>query len=375
MLRGCLLVFLSALTLTAWSQETGDHADTAVQEGSDLMPDIRGAKSGLKYRMRNFVVVPIPLSNPTLDTGLILAGAYFWPQTEEQKEAQPASVTGAAGVYTSNDSFGFGIAHNQYWNEDRWRFEGVLGHIDLKLELRLPVDLPSDPRVGWFLKGDFLELELLRKIRGDWYGGFLGRYFSLEQSFGIELPTPDVSLGDETDAIGLGIAFEYDTRDMQFNSHSGRHFKFDSLFNDQSLGSDEDYERYKAEFSSYHKLHSQVVLAWQLQGCKVAGTAPLWDSCRVDLRGFPATEYLGSASVSGQTEARWQFHGKWGAVAFAGVGTINDSFSDLSGDQTVPSYGVGLRFMVLSEHRINIRLDYALSEDNDGIYLSVGEAF
>ena len=137
MLRGCLLVFLSVLTLTAWPQEASEDPDTSRQEGSDLMPDIRDAKSRLKYRMRNFVVVPIPLSNPTLDTGVILAGAYFWPQTAEQKEAQPAFVTGAAGMYTSNDRFGFGIAHKQYWSEDRWRFEGVLGHLDLKLEFKI----------------------------------------------------------------------------------------------------------------------------------------------------------------------------------------------------------------------------------------------
>ena len=117
------------------------------------------------------------------------------------------------------------------------------------------------------------------------------------------------------------------------------------------------------------------MLAWELKGCKVSGEAPLWDSCRVDLRGFPATEYLGSASLSGQAEARWQFHRKWGAVAFAGTGTVKDSFGRELGSETVPSYGLGLRFMVLEEHRINVRLDYARSKDNDGVYLAVGEEF
>jgi len=374
-LRGCLLAVLSVLACPAWPQDVSEDSDSSRREGSDVMPDIRDAKSRLKYRMRNFVVVPIPLSNPTLDTGLILAGAYFWPQTPEQKEVQPASATGAAGMYTSNDSYFYGIAHNHYWGDDRWRFEGVLGHVDLKLKLRLPGNLPSDPFVDWVLNGDFLNLKLLRRIRGDWYGGFVARYLSLEQTFGIEFPAADAALAYKADTIGLGLALEYDTRDSQFSSHSGRHFELDSLINRQSLGSDEDYEWYQGAFSSYHELFPKWVLAWELKGCKVSGEAPLWDSCRVDLRGFPATEYLGSASLSGQAEARWQFHRKWGAVAFAGTGTVKDSFGREPGSETVPSYGLGLRFMVLQEHRINVRLDYARSKDNDGVYLAVGEEF
>ena len=41
----------------------------------------------------------------------------------------------------------------------------------------------------------------------------------------------------------------------------------------------------------------------------------------------------------------------------------------------IPSYGIGLRFMVLQSKRINIRLDYARSTDSDAIYLGVLEAF
>jgi hypothetical protein len=319
--------------------------------------------------------VPIPISNPTLDTGLILGAAYFWPQTEEQKAAQPASVTGAAAMYTSNDSKAYGIAQSNYWNEDRWRFEGVLGHADLKLELRAPGTASNDPRINWQLKGNFLQAGLLRKIAGDWYAGASLRYFSLTQSFDVEVPSPDFNVSGESEAAGLGIDAEYDSRDMPFNSYSGANFEFNALINRETLGSDNNYETYKLFYRSYHRVHPEVVVAWEVQGCTISGTPPLWDACRIKLRGFPATEYLGSSTGSGQAEARWQFHRKWGAVAFAGAGYVSESFSDLLEGENVPSYGVGLRFMVLTSQRINVRLDYARSDDNDGIYLSVGEAF
>lgn len=360
---------------TVAAQDPADTSESAASEGSELLPDIREDESKLKYRKRNFVVVPIPMSNPTLDTGLILGAAYFWPQTEQQKAAQPASVTGAAAMYTSNDSKAYGIAQSNYWHEDRWRFEGVLGYADLQLELRAPSTAGTSPRVGWAIQGNFFQGELLRQISGDWYAGVLGRYFSLDQTFDINIPSPDFALTAQTEAVGLGVKTQYDSRDMPFNSYAGRLFEIDALFNSKALGSDNDYQTYKAKYRSYHRLNESVVLAWELQGCTISGKAALWDTCKIPLRGFPATEFLGNASASGQAEGRWQFHLKWGAVAFAGAGYVKDSFSDFLENEPVPSYGIGLRFMVLDSHRINVRLDYARSRDNDAVYLSVGEAF
>lgn len=63
-------------------------------------------------------------------------------------------------------------------------------------------------------------------------------------------------------------------------------------------------------------------------------------------------------------------------VAFAGAGRVDDAFEDIGENHTIPSYGVGLRFMVLDSQRINIRVDYARSDKgNDAWYLAVTEAF
>ena len=44
-----------------------------------------------RHKKGDFVAVPIPMSNPTLGTGLMGGAAYFYPQTEEQKASQSAS--------------------------------------------------------------------------------------------------------------------------------------------------------------------------------------------------------------------------------------------------------------------------------------------
>jgi len=44
-------------------------------------------------------------------------------------------------------------------------------------------------------------------------------------------------------------------------------------------------------------------------------------------------------------------------------------------NEAIPSYGVGVRFMVLPAKRINLRIDFAKSVDSDAVHVSVGEAF
>jgi len=174
---------------------------------------------------------------------------------------------------------------------------------------------------------------------------------------------------------GIGPIFEYDSRDLPMNSYSGHHFKFTALFNRQSLDADSTYQSYAAYYRAYYSLANSLVLAWDVQGCQRAGTVPLWNACTVALRGFAATDYLGMSSASTQVEARWRLSKRWGLVGFGGVGFIGDSFSGVRDYEPIPSYGFGVRFMVLQSKRINMRVDFARSDDSDAVYLSVGEAF
>jgi hypothetical protein len=364
---------LSIGLLVAWAAVAqAQSADT----GRGIAPDIRHDETNLKFQRGNYVIVPIPISNPTLDTGLIAGGAYFYPQTEEQASQQPASVTAAAGLYTSNDSRALALVQQNYWNGNRWRFTGAFGATDLRLTLPSPEDSPDQGSVDWRIDGLFLLGRLARRLTGQWYGGGLLRIVDVDQSTGLAAtPDSDFDTSSAVRSVGVGASFEFDSRDMPLNSYSGRHFKLEALFNDEALGSDTTYQSYSAAFRAYHRLREGLVLAADLQACKRSGEAPLWDACTIRLRGFSATDYLGEISWSGQLELRWQPGGRFGMVGFGGAGYTGDSFSGIREHEAIPSYGVGLRFMVLREKRINLRLDYARSTGSDAIHVSVGEAF
>jgi hypothetical protein len=359
------------------ADEKSASKDKASQPHSSKTPDMRGSEMKVKFEKGSFVVVPIPLSNPTLDTGLIVGAAYFYRQTEEQKKAQPASVTGAAAMYTSNKSYALGIGQESYWHKDKWRFTGVVGLAKLDLNLLVADGTTSGSSIDWLIEGEFLFAQIARKITGRWYLGVNGRYVDFNQDFLGGLQPFDLGLdfSSESKTVGLGILLERDSRKMPTNPYSGNLFKLSGLFNDRSFGSDATYQSYDVAFSSYHKLAAPVVLAWQVKACQKSGTVPLWDACRVGLRGFAATQYMGTDSALGQVEARWQMSRRWGAVAFAGAGYVKNSLAGLRDQETIPSYGLGLRFMVMLAKRINLRVDYGRSNGGDAWYLSAGEAF
>ena len=361
---------LVSVAPAAFAQTENPATDTR----PSVAPDIREDESRLKVQKGNFVVVPIPISNPTLDTGLVAGAANFYAQTEEQRKTQPASVTAVAAMYTSNDSRAAAIVQQNYWRNDRWRFTGVLGGADLRLSLIAPDEESGSESVDWRIDGLFLLTRLSRRISGDWYGGAFVRVVNAAQ--GLEFGGESSGFNtDDVRSAGIGFTVEYDSRDLPINTYSGRQLRFDALFNDESIGSNDTYQSYDASFKSFHEVLGSAVLAWEIRGCQREGTVPLWDSCRIKLRGFSATDYLGKVSYSGQAELRWRFHRRWGVVAFGGAGEVASSFSGFRDRASIPSYGAGVRFSVLPAKRINIRLDYAKSRDSDAIHFSVGEAF
>lgn len=337
------------------------------------VPDVREEK--LKFGSGNAIAVPIPVSNPTFGTGLVAVGAYYYGQTEEQKKVQPASFTGVGGVYTDNKSYAVGAIHQQFWNEDRWRLTASGGYADFRLKLSDPVP-DSDGSIDWHLSGYFAQVSLSRRIAdSSWYLGATARYLDITQALQPFSDYPSFNPGSKVSSPSLGATVLFDTRDNATNAYQGLRVDGQALFSSGSGRNNFTYQSYYTRFRSYHHLKAPLVLAWDFNGCVKSGRVPLWDTCRVGLRGFPATRYLGKSSLSAQVEARWNFHKRLGMVGFAGGGIIGDATRVSYENDIIPSYGIGLRFMVMKAQRMNLRIDYARSDDTSAWYLGIAEYF
>lgn len=345
----------------------------------EMLPDLRGEDPELPVPARtsgDFFVVPVPMSSPTFGTGLVLAGAYFYPQTPEEKATQPASFTGAAAGYTSNKSWAGGVMQQNYFDGDRWRFNAFAGAADFRLELVQSLDQPDQSVLDWVVSGGFVQSSLSRRVGENWFVGATVRYLDISQDLDLDVDAPEFTVDNRIEAPGIGLNAEFDTRDVPSNPYRGMRVEFKSMLSDQRQRSDGTYLAMAARIRMYHSLRDNLVLAWDVNGCQKSGRIPLWDTCRLNLRGFPITDYLSEQSLSGQVEARWRLSKRWGVVGFAGAGIVDRPFADNGDGQTIPSYGVGVRFMVLPSQRINLRLDYGRSDTGSGAwYLAVSEAF
>jgi hypothetical protein len=121
------------------------------------------------------------------------------------------------------------------------------------------------------------------------------------------------------------------------------------------------------------------VFALQAKG-RFTHDAPLSGYSSVSLPGYTQGNYLSQHYSHVMVDARFPLTRRLGLVAFGGVGC---QFGDDIGgrslsceDETYPSIGVGLSFMLKEEASVLIRLEIAKGKsDNEALYLRFGHPF
>lgn len=323
-------------------------------------------------------VVPIPLSDPTVGSGLAVVGMYFHAQSADEVQVQPPSLTAAFAMATDNGSKVAGVAHMHYWDADQWRFSGVAGYAHLNLDFFGGGGRASSQNNGaqWTVDGTFVQPQLYHRIAPNWYLGAQMRYASVRQSFGFIPPGAQQPSGPlDVTTTGAGLLLQRDTRDNKFNPYDGSLLDFNTMLIRSGLGGDVNYDAFDVRYRKYMSLRPDLVLATDLHGCARTGDVPLFDDCFLQLRGFSATRYIGRYMGLAQAELRWRVVGRIGLVAFAGTGVVANRFGDLGVGGAPVGFGVGFRYMVLEAERINLRVDVARGGGSRVVYLSVTEAF
>ena len=94
----------------------------------------------------------------------------------------------------------------------------------------------------------------------------------------------------------------------------------------------------------------------------------------VNLRGIPAMRFLDHAVVTGEAEVRWNVTNRWAAILFAGVGYTGEAFSDLDSGP-LPAAGIGFRYHLARKLGLWAGLDFAKSEEDEAVYITVGNAW
>lgn len=338
---------------------------------------------------KTFLVVPLITNSPVMDTGFGGLGMYFFKIDKEDK-ASPPSLASLYAIYTTNNSYIFTPFGRFFWNEDKNRASFGVGTLRINNDFNYD-EQGNDLRLVYSEIRNFITAEYSRKIIGDFYLGmvYLGTKTKYKFDQGSEQEndfTRDFfaqnGIADNfVSSIGLNLSF--DNRDYPYYPTRGFTFSIRPKLNRAWLGSDNDYIDTDYKFSYFNSLQDNLILALNISGGFASGDVPFDGyqnyGVRNSLRGYEAGKYKGRNMIASQAELRWRFYNKWGAVVFGGTGSVwgNENNGEEEFERNwLPSAGLGLRYMVSKEKKINVRLDYAVGVDgNQGVYFGVMEAF
>ena len=368
--RVCVL-----LTLAAARALAADPALLNKEMGIDPAKELTDVRI-----IEDLVVAPIPISNPTIGTGLAVVVMPFY----HLGAGSPLSNTAVAAGLTSSGSWGVGAAQSTRLRGDAWRLDGFLGYVDLRYRFygagasagTAGVSAPIVQKAFAFAP------ELLLHTAGRAYLGVRYRGLHVETALdAASAPPPiDALIGRSVTIVtsGFGPKLTYDTRDHEMMPASGMLIDLRTNFAREDFGSDLNYDTY--EFSgNYYRRAGPGVVGLRGYLCKVSDRAPLFDLCLYgagsDLRGYEAGRYRDRAMAAAQAEYRFPLAGRFGGVVFAGTGKVARTFDDMGKEPDLPSVGVGVRWLAAQTARVNLSVDLAWGRDDTGIYVYVKESF
>ena len=331
-----------------------------------------------------FAIAPIPFLNPTIGYGLG-GGAIYARRWNPEDAVSPPSTTMGGGFFTENGSWGVGAAQKWYLAQDRLRIlvGGAKGKLNYSF-YGVGADSGGDrPSIELTQEGGGFIVEGLIRFWGRFFVG--PRYTWVAVSTGLNTDSPDLPIELpptpqlDTNVAALGAHIQRDTRDNQFYPSSGSVMDLRMDFYGESVGSDFAYQKYGLSYNKYVELKDHHILAMRVSSCASRGDAPFFGLCTLgssaDLRGYDGGEFRNTTMMAGQAEYRLELPRRFGLVGFAGLGEVAPTIDSFNFDDLLPSAGVGFRYTLAPDTKINFRVDYARGRDSRALYVSFAEAF
>ena len=284
----------------------------------------------------------------------------------------PKSLSGLAGVYTTNKSYFIAGFTKLYFAQDRWRIYGYIFTGNLNSQVYI-----DDTQISGFVDyntiATIFTVGVQRKLYHSMYGGLGYTYANFGSVFEN---SPDTT---KSITHNLEISLLSDTRDDQYYPISGHNTQLKWRTFAKWLGNEQVSNKIIISHNQYIPVReNKDVLAARIHGEFGLGTILFEQQVVIggkDIRGYSEAKYRGDGLVSLQAEYRWNFLDKMGLVGFAGIASIYGSQDPQFDWRIYPGGGLGYRYQVFKDNGLNIGLDGAVGKDDWGVYFRIGEAF
>jgi hypothetical protein len=349
---------------------------TAVVSAPTLIDEqtkkINDATADQTYGFKNgsFMVVPIPFSNPTIGSGLMLGAGYLFNLDDGSKP----SLIGLGALRSDNGSEAFGLVGNFALLDNRWLITSFVGTADLQYDL-----YTSLATVPINQDGTLARATLSYGVTPDLsFGGSL-RY--LKSSIGLSSPLLNEFARDlNLELIKVGAIMGWDRRDDAIYPTSGSNLFLEASYGASITGTSRSYQSAYATYDLYRSFGADTVLATRFATCAASEDTPFFDQCSLGttdgFRGFSATQFLDTRLASVQLELRHRLTDRIGVAAFAGAGAVGPTFSDLDTNGVQSAGGIGFRYRVSRKYPVDFAVDGTINSLSERLlYIYVGQRF
>jgi hypothetical protein len=364
---------------------SSSHADSLLAQFEDPEDHAFDASEWLLDR-KGFLPVPIVITEPAVGYGGGVALIFFRESIRDVAtrahggKVTPPNIYGAGAAWTENGTKGGGAAAMLTFKDDRWRYRGAIGKADVHLDFYgIGGDLGTgDLKIGYSLDGWASSQQVLRRIgNSDQWLAVRSLYLDLDSKFDTGRPEPvlpESALAQRNS--GLGLSWEFDTRDNIFTPSRGFIAAVETLFYEPDWGSDHSFQAYRARVFAYFPLGDRIVLGARLDGRTARGDVPFYQLPYIDLRGIPAARYQDENTAVAETELRWNVTSRWSAIGFLGAGRAWGEHDDFGDASTRVAKGGGFRYLIARRLGLYIGADYGWGpDDDDAFYLQVGNGW
>ncbi len=208
----------------------------------------------------------------------------------------------------------------------------------------------------------------------DVFADYRGRQSGTMRSSGDDHLGPDPFPDEHT--LGVGVTVRRDTRDNAWSTKQGTLAEGSAEYVPAGLNLEGagPAALFQVDLRAFRYIYSsRFVLAVRASGGHAEGDPSYLFRYTLGgayvLRGFYGNRFRGSSFYAGQLEMRFPIRGRLSGAAFTDAGDITDTH--FQGPRV--SYGAGIR--VALNASVKLRLDYGMSNDQNGVFFTFGEAF
>jgi outer membrane protein assembly factor BamA len=335
-----------------------------------------GGGSGKAERNeKNFSFVPIPYINYDRSLGLSVGALPMCMYNLSTKDTiSPSSISGAFGMYTTNESWFTMVFNKFYVAEDKWRLTAVAGLGNINFQFFY--DNPFNPTtIEYNTVVGFAMFEVQRKIYKSLYFGVNYTYMKYDTKFHVDLP-----INTEQTVIlhGLGLVLSHDKRDDVYYPHKGyiSNIKFKSypafMNETESMKLEIDYNKFIEMKNKKDILALRAYLGLGIGDLTFNQQFIVGGS---DIRGYSQGEFRGNQKVTLQGEYRWNPLPKLGFVGFIGAAMVFNGINENDNARLLPGVGAGFRYLVFAKNHMNVGMDIAVGTNDWGLEFKIGESF